>query len=149
MNEMIFKRAYALAKKAFKADEVPVGAVIFDTKTREIIATARNQTERLKSPLAHAEMICIRRALKKTGKKRLVGYSLFVTLEPCTMCAGAFAAVRLDSLYFGAYDKKSGAVCQGAQVFTHPQTHHKIKVIGGIRDIECGNLMTAFFKSKR
>ena len=149
MNEMIFKRAYALAKKAFKADEVPVGAVIFDTKTREIIAAARNQTERLKSPLAHAEMICIRRALKKTGKKRLVGYSLFVTLEPCAMCAGAIAAVRLDNLYFGAYDKKSGAVCQGAQVFTHPQTHHKIKVIGGICDTECGNLMTAFFKSKR
>jgi len=149
MNETIFKKAYGLAQQAFKADEVPVGAVIFKTETGEIIATGRNQTEKLKDPLAHAEMVCIKKALKKTGEKRLVGYSLFVTLEPCVMCAGAIAAVRLDTLYFGAYDQKSGAVNQGAQVFTHPQTHHKIKVIGGIHEVECGDLMRTFFKNKR
>jgi len=149
MNETIFNIAYALATEAFEADEVPVGAVIFDTKTHEVVATARNQTEELKSPLAHAEMICIAEALKKLGQKRLPGYSLYVTLEPCAMCAGAIAAVRLDNLYFGAYDPKSGAVEQGAKVFTHPQTHHKIIVKGGIHEGECGDLLKQFFKNKR
>ena len=149
MNEKIFKKAYHMAEAAFQADEVPVGAVIFNTETGEIITSARNRTEALQSPLAHAEMICIRKALKKTGLKRLVGYSLFVTLEPCAMCAGAIAAVRLDNLYFGAYDPKSGAVYQGAKVFTHPQTHHKIRVTGGIHETECRDLMKNFFKAKR
>ena len=149
MNETIFKKAYQLATEAFMADEVPVGAVIFKTQTGEIIAKARNRVEELKNPLAHAEMLCISKALKKTGEKRLNGYSLFVTLEPCMMCAGAIAAVRLDNLFFGAYDPKSGAVCQGAQVYTHPQTHHKIKVTGGIHEVECGDLLKSFFKNKR
>lgn len=149
MNETIFNTAYALATEAFKADEVPVGAVLFDTKTLEVVAVARNQTEELKSPLAHAEMICIEQALQKLGQKRLPGYSLFVTLEPCVMCAGAIAAARLDHLYFGAFDPKSGAVEQGARVFTHPQTHHKINVTGGIHEAECGDLLKQFFKNKR
>jgi len=149
MNETIFKTAYDLATEAASADEVPVGAVIFSTQTGEIIATARNRVEELKSPLAHAEMLCIINALQKTDSKWLDGYSLFVTLEPCVMCAGAIAAVRLDNLYYGAYDPKSGAVRQGAQVFNHPQTHHKIQVTGGIHEAECGALMTSFFKAKR
>jgi len=149
MNEMIFKMAYTLAQDAFKADEVPVAAVIFDTQTHEIIATARNQTEALNSPLAHAEMLCIKAACQKLGQKRLPGYSLFVTLEPCVMCAGAIAAARLDHLYFGAFDPKSGAIEQGTKVFTHPQTHHKINITGGIHGDECGQLLKTFFKKKR
>jgi len=149
MNETIFKTAYELAKQAAKADEVPVGAVIFNTQTEEIIATARNQSEELNSPLAHAEILCIRNACQKLGMKRLTGYSLFVTLEPCTMCAGAIAWARLDHLYFGAYDPKTGAVNQGPQVFTRPQTHHKIQIEGGIHADMCGELLTAFFMNKR
>ena len=149
MNEAIFETAYALAKQAAEADEVPVAAVIFNTKTGEIIASARNKTEELKSPLAHAEMICIREACLKLNAKRLNGYSLFVTLEPCAMCAGAISWARLDHLYFGAYDPKTGAVNQGPQVFNHPQTHHKICVKGGIHADMCGALLTTFFKDKR
>ena len=149
MNEMIFRTAYEAALAAFQADEIPVGAVIFNTRSGEIIATARNRTEELKSPLAHAELLCIQEACQKAGVKRLTGYSLFVTLEPCTMCAGAIAWARLDHLYFGAYDPKTGAVCQGPSVFTHPQTHHKIDITGGIHADECGDLMTRFFQAKR
>ena len=149
MNETIFKTAYVLAKEAFEADEVPVGAVIFNSETQEIVAATRNRTEELKSPLAHAEIMCIKEACQKLEQKRLVGYSLFVTLEPCAMCAGAIAAARLDNLYFGAFDPKSGAVQQGAKVFTHPQTHHKIKIKGGIHETECGELLKQFFKNKR
>ena len=149
MNETIFRAAYEEALAAFRADEVPVGAVLFNTQTKEIITTARNRTEADRNPLAHAEVLCIQEACRKLGAKRLPGYSLFVTLEPCTMCAGAIAWARLDHLYFGAYDPKTGAVCQGPSVFTHPQTHHKINVTGGIHADECGALMTRFFQEKR
>ena len=149
MNETIFKTAYALAQKAAQLDEVPVGAVIFNTETKEIIASAYNQTEKTKNPLAHAELLCIHEACQKLGVKRLTGYSLFVTLEPCTMCAGAIAWARLDNLYFGAYDPKTGAIKQGPQVFSHPQTHHKINIEGGIHADICGQLLTTFFQTKR
>ena len=149
MNDLIFKRAYALAKEAYEAGEVPVGAVIFRTGTEEIVAEARNRTEELKDPTAHAEILCIQQACRKLDVKRLVGCSLFVTVEPCTMCAGAIGWARLDRLCFGAYDPKTGGVMQGSQVFTHPQTHHKIKIEGGIHSDECGDLMTAFFKERR
>jgi len=149
MNELIFKTAYQLAVEAAQADEVPVGAVIFNTKTGDIIASARNRTEEMNSPLAHAELLCIQEACTQLKAKRLTGYSLFVTLEPCAMCAGAIAWARLDSLYFGAYDPKTGAVCQGPEVFTHPQTHHKIRVESGLHAEECGALLTSFFQSKR
>ncbi len=149
MNETIFTTAFNLAQEAFAADEVPVGAVIFKTETGEIVASARNRTEELKSPLAHAEILAIDAATQQLGQKRLTGYSLFVTLEPCTMCAGAIAWARLDNLYFGAFDPKTGAVHQGPQVFTHPQTHHKITIEGGIHATECGDLLTRFFQAKR
>ena len=149
MNDTIFKTAFALAQEAFTADEVPVGAVVFNTSTGEIIAVERNRTEEYKSPLAHAEILAIHAACATTRQKRLTGYSLFVTLEPCTMCAGAIAWARLDALYFGAYDPKTGAVEQGPCVFTHPQIHHKITVHGGFHADECGLLMTRFFQQKR
>ena len=149
MNDTIFNRAYAQALEAFAADEVPVGAVIFETATGQIVAEARNRTEERRDPLAHAELLCIHDACTRLNLKRLTGYSLFVTLEPCAMCAGAIAWARLDNLYFGASDPKSGAICQGAQVFTHPQTHHKIHIVGDIHATECGALLTRFFRQKR
>lgn len=149
MNEEIFNRAYQLAQEAFAADEVPVGAVIFQTQTHEIIVEARNRTEEDKNPLAHAELLCIREACQRLGVKRLTGYSLFVTLEPCTMCAGAISWARLDGVYFGADDPKTGGVRQGACVFSHAQTHHKPRIEGGIHADLCGKLMSAFFQGKR
>lgn len=137
------------AQQAFSADEIPVGAVVFNSKTFEVITTAHNQTIALCDPLAHAEVIAIRAACAKLHVGQLVGYSIFSTLEPCVMCAGAIGWSRLDNVYYGASDPKSGAVDQGARVFTHPQTHHKPLVQKGIRATECGALMTDFFKAKR
>ena len=127
---------------------MPVGAVIFNTQTGEILTTACNQTEKKKDVLAHAEMLAIRQASKKLNCKFLDGYSMFVTLEPCAMCAAAIAWARLDALYYGATDPKTGGVRQGAKVFTHSQTHHKIKA--QLKTIpECGQIMHDFFQKKR
>ena len=136
------------AHKAFDLDEVPVGAVVFNTQTGEIIARAHNLVEKNKNPLKHAEMQVIEKSLKKANDKFLGGYSIFVTLEPCVMCAGAIAWARLDGLYYGASDPKTGAIEQGAKVFSHSQTHHKLK-IEKWTNLECGSLMTQFFKRKR
>ncbi|MBP5343495.1 MAG: nucleoside deaminase [Alphaproteobacteria bacterium] len=147
-REKIIRLALHQAQQAFLQQEIPVGAVIFHSKTGQIIAKAHNKSEQKKSPLNHAEMIVISQALKKIQDKFLTGYSMFVTLEPCAMCAGAIAWARLDALYYGASDPKTGAVEQGAQVFSHPQTHHKIKVEKW-HIPECGQIMTDFFKGKR
>lgn len=144
----IIKKAIQYAQRAFRADEVPVGAVIFDTQTGEILVSARNQTETKKDVLAHAEMLAIRQAAKKLNRKFLDGYSMFVSLEPCTMCAAAIAWARLDSLYYGAADPKTGGIRQGAKVFTRSQTHHKIKV--QFKNVpKCGQIMHDFFQKKR
>ena len=149
MNDEILQIDLEQAQQAFTLDEVPVSAVIFDSNTKKIICTAFNQTETLKNPTAHAELLAIQEASRILNEKRLNGYSMFVTLEPCAMCAGAIAWARLDSLYFGAYDPKSGAIEQGACVFNHPQTHHKIFISGGHWADIFGQLLTSFFKSKR
>ena len=147
-REKIKNKAFCLALQAFKADEVPVGAVIFNSKTGEIIAKAHNQTEQKKDVLAHAEMLAIRQASKKLGRKFLDGFSMYVTLEPCVMCAGAINWARLDAIYYGATDPKTGAIRQGAKVFTHSQTHHKPKS-RLVSCPECGEIMSRFFKAKR
>ncbi|MBQ3695739.1 MAG: nucleoside deaminase [Alphaproteobacteria bacterium] len=136
------------AHKAFESEEVPVGAVVFNTKTGEIITKAHNWVEKQKNPLHHAEIQAIEKALKKINDKFLSGYSIFITLEPCVMCAGAIAWARLDGLFYGASDPKTGAIEQGAKVFSHSQTHHKLKVAKW-PNLECGALMTQFFKRKR
>ena len=147
-SEKIIKRALQCARRAFQADEVPVGAVIFNTQTKEILTTAYNQTEAKKDVLSHAEMLAIRKACKKLNCKFLDGFSMFVTLEPCTMCAAAIAWARLDAIYYGATDPKTGGVRQGAKVFTHSQTHHKIK--NQFECVpECGQIIHGFFKKKR
>ena len=149
LPDEIVELAIQKAKEAFTMDEIPVGAVIFNTKTFEVVSAAHNETGQKYDPLAHAEIVAIRQACQKLNVKQLVGYSIFTTLEPCVMCAGAIGWARLDNVYFGASDPKTGAVDQGAQVFIHPQTHHKPNVVRGIRAEECGALMTKFFKAKR
>lgn len=147
-SKIIIKKALQCAQKAFHMDEVPVGAVIFDTQTGQILATAYNQTETKKDVLAHAEMLAVCKACKKLNRKFLDGYSMFVTLEPCTMCAAAIAWARLDAVYYGATDPKTGGVRQGSKVFTRSQTHHKIK--NKLKTIpECGQIMHDFFQKKR
>lgn len=148
-NETILKTAYELALQAAKEDEVPVGAIVYHSQTKEIISACYNQTEKQKNPLAHAEILAIQEACKKLNMKRLTGYSLFVTLEPCTMCAGALSWARLDGVFFGAYDPKTGAIEQGCKVFSHSQTHHKPIIQGGFDAEKNGQILTDFFKQKR
>lgn len=148
-NETILKKAHKAALTAMQKDEVPVGAVIYHSKTKEIIACAYNQTEHKKNPLAHAEILAIQKACKKLNVKRLNGYSIFVTLEPCVMCAGAISWARLDNVFFGAFDPKTGGICQGAKVFTHTQTHHKPFCQGGFDETQNSQILTNFFKQKR
>ncbi len=149
MNDKILQKALIYAYKAAQKDEVPVGAVIFNSKTNEIIACAHNQTENHQLPFAHAEIIAIKKACKKLKVKRLDGYSLFVTLEPCVMCAGAISWAHLDALYFGACDAKTGAINQGTCVFNHMQTHHKPQIFSGFEAEKCGQILSCFFKNKR
>lgn len=149
MDDRIFQKALHLAQLAAKHDEVPVGAIIFHSQTGEIIAEAFNHVESRHDPTAHAEISAIQKAGRKLGVSKLVGYSIFVSLEPCAMCAMAIALARLDALYFGAFDPKTGGVCQGAKIFTLPQTHHKPHVQGGFYATECGALLKDFFKQKR
>ena len=131
----VFEVAYEQARLAYQADEVPVGAVVFHPQTFEIIAFAHNETRSLQDPTAHAELLSIQRACQVLNVKRLDGYALFVTLEPCVMCAGAISWAHIDTVYYGASDVKTGAIEQGAKVFTHAQTHHKPTVFKGIEII--------------
>ncbi len=130
------------------AGEVPVGAVITDPNGA-IVAAAGNRTERDNDPSAHAEMLVIRAACNAVGAPRLPGHALYVTLEPCAMCAAAIAAARLERLYFGAYDPKSGGVDHGPRIFTQPTIHHRPEVYGGIGEGEAAALLRDFFSERR
>ncbi len=131
------------AKKAASLGEVPVGAVL--VKDKEIIFRAHNQTEALENPLAHAELLVLKQALSLPAYRRLTGCSLYVTLEPCPMCAGAILLARPDRVYFGAYDLAAGA-CGGK---TDLLATSPIEVYGGIMEQECSELLTGFFKKLR
>ena len=149
IKEKIIQAGLKEAQKAFLEDEVPVGAIVFNTQTEEIIAKAHNKIVQSKDATAHAERLAISKACKKLKTDKLTGYSLFSTLEPCIMCSGAIALSRLDKVYYGASDVKTGAIEQGAKVFTHPQTHHKPKQIENLNISACGQILTDFFKTKR
>jgi cytidine deaminase len=140
--------ALAEARAAAARGEVPVGAVIVAPDGR-IMARAGNRTRQLADPTAHAEMLVIRAACAATGSERLAGHDLYVTLEPCAMCAAAIAAARIGRLYYGAADPKSGGVAQGARVFTHPQCHHAPEVYDGINADAAGALLKDFFAARR
>lgn len=139
--------ALGQAREARARGEVPVGAVL--VMGGEVLAQAGNRTRELSDPTAHAEMLVIRQACARLGAERLTGADLYVTLEPCPMCAAAIAAARVGRLYFGALDPKSGGVMVGARVFSHPQCHHAPQVYDGIGAGESEALLKAFFAAKR
>ena len=131
------------AKKASKQGEIPVGAVV--VHNGKVIAKSGNKTEKLKDPTAHAEMVVIREACKKLGEARITECDLYVTLEPCPMCATAISFARIRRLYYGAADSKGG----GAFLFNQPTCHHRPEIYNGIAETECGSLLKEFFLDKR
>ena len=141
------RRALELAAEAASAGEVPVGAVV--TRDGEIVAEARNAMRGSLDPTAHAEMVAIRAAAVAIGQPRLDGCTLWVTLEPCAMCAAALALARVDAVSFAAEDPKGGGVVHGPRIFNQPTCHHRPDVLGGIGEDEAAAQLRAFFAGRR
>src|ERR1700686_1918295 len=139
--------ALKTAENAGKAGEVPIGCVI--VRGFEVIATAGNRTLTDRDPTAHAEILAIRQAAEAIGTERLVDCDLYVTLEPCTMCAGAISFARIRRLYYGAADPKGGAVESGGRFFASPTCHHRPEIYGGIAELEAAALLRGFFAELR
>lgn len=139
--------ALALAEQAALAGEVPVGAVI--VRDGQLVVAERNRMRSSGDPTAHAEMLAIRSALKKIGSGRLAKCDLYVTLEPCTMCAGAISHARLRRVYYAAEDVKGGAVDNGVRFFNQPTCHHAPEVISGISEERAANMLRGFFADRR
>ena len=139
--------ALAEARAAAARGEVPVGAVV--SRGGDVLARAGNRCRERADPTAHAETLAIRDACAAMQSERLEGCTLWVTLEPCAMCAGAVAAARLDRLVYSAADPKSGGVTVGARVLDRPQAHHRVEVIGGVMEAEASALLRAFFAGRR
>ena len=139
--------ALAEARRAAEAGEVPVGAVV--VRDGAVIAAAGNSTRRCFDPTAHAEMVALREAARILGDDRLAGCDLYVTLEPCPMCAGAISLARIRRLYFAAPDPKGGAVEHGPRLFGQPTCHHAPEVYGGLREAEAAALLREFFAARR
>lgn len=135
------------AKAAAARGEVPVGAVV--VSGGEVVARAGNRTLEHRDPTAHAEILAIREACRVLGSERLVGCDLYVTLEPCPMCAGAISFARIRRLYFGAGDPKGGAVEHGVRLYASPTCHHEPEVYGGIGESEAAAILRAFFAERR
>lgn len=139
--------ALKTAENAGKSGEVPIGCVI--VRDYEVIATAGNRTLTDRDPTAHAEILAIRQATEVSGSERLVDCDLYVTLEPCTMCAGAISFARVRRLYYGAADPKGGAVESGVRFFSSPTCHHRPDIYGGIGEQEAAALLRGFFAARR
>lgn len=144
MSEAIRQAAAAAAR-----GEVPVGCVVVDSDSGEVLAAAGNRSEERRDPTAHAEILAIRAAAERLGAPRLTGADLYVTLEPCAMCAAAISFARIRRLCFGAYDPKTGGVEHGPRFFQQSTCHHAPEVVGGLRESECAALLKAFFEGKR
>lgn len=136
------------ARAAGARGEVPVGAVVVSPRG-QIVARAGNRTREMSDPTAHAEVLAIRAACAEAGSERLLGHDLYVTLEPCAMCAAVISAARIGRVYYGASDPKSGGVAHGARVFSHSQAHHVPEVYDGIGAAEAEALLKDFFASRR
>ena len=147
-HEYYMQLALKEARKAFNKDEVPIGAIIVD-KDGNILSRAHNQGEHGSSALNHAEILAIYKATQKLKQPRLWDCKIYVTLEPCTMCAAAISFARIKTLYFGAYDEKGGAVTSGVKFYEQKNCHHKPNVLGGILENECSQILKNFFKNKR
>jgi tRNA(adenine34) deaminase len=139
--------ALKAAETAGKSGEVPIGCVI--VLNNEVIATAGNRTLTDRDPTAHAEILAIRRATEAVGSERLIDCDLYVTLEPCTMCAGAISLARIRRLYYGAADPKGGAVDSGVRFFAQPTCHHAPEVYSAVGETEAAALLREFFKARR
>jgi len=146
-DKIFMQLALKEAQKAFEEDEVPVGAVIIHKN--KLIAKAHNQVERLKDPTAHAEIIAITQAASSLGAKWLNECTLYVTIEPCTMCAGALVLSRIKNVVYGAKDPKTGACGSVFNIANTKKLNHRIKVKSGILEKECSLLLKEFFKKKR
>ena len=142
------KQAILQAKKALKYDEVPIGAVLVDSKTGKIMAKAYNKVEKCDAT-CHAEILAMKKACKKLKQNRLRDHDLYVTLEPCAMCAGAISLMRIRNLYFATEDKKGGAIINGVRFFEQKTCHHKPNVNVGLCQEEASTLLKDFFKTKR
>lgn len=141
--------ALAEARAAADRGETPVGAVIVDPATGAIVARASNRPRELSDPTAHAEILAIRDACAAFGSERLPGFDLYVTLEPCAMCAAAISFARIRRLYYGAADPKGGAVDNGPRFYAQPTCHHAPEVYGGIEERAAADLLRTFFAARR
>ena len=146
-HEIYMNYAFKEAEKAFEKNEIPVGCIIVFQNT--IVAKAHNLVESLKDPTAHSEILAITSAAEYLQSKQLVGCSMYVTLEPCAMCAGAIVLAKLEAVYFGAFDNKSGACGSVLNVTNNKSLNHQLSVTGGIMDDKCGELIRSFFDVKR
>jgi tRNA(Arg) A34 adenosine deaminase TadA len=142
-------RALEEAKTAALRDEVPIGAVLVHGETGKVVAATGNRGIKNADPTAHAEILVIREQCEKLGLQRLPEYDLYVTLEPCTMCAAAISFARIRRLVIGAIDEKGGGVLHGARFYDQPTCHHKPQVTSGIMAEDCGQILKDFFKRKR
>ena len=148
-DETYMQAALDKAREAALAGEVPIGALIFDPSSKTVVATARNSPIKLNDPCAHAEILALRAAGQVIGNYRLGGLWLYVTLEPCAMCAGAISHARITRLIYGADDPKGGAVAHGPKFFAQPTCHWRPEVEAGILAKDSGALLKAFFKARR
>jgi tRNA(adenine34) deaminase len=146
MNPLL-AAAFAEAEAAGRRGEVPVGAVV--SRQGAILSQAGNRVEEMADPTAHAEILALRAAALAIGAPRLDGCDLWVTLEPCPMCAGAIALARIRRLHFGAYDPKGGGVDHGPRIFDQPTCHHRPEVVGGIEESRAAAMLRAFFRERR
>src|SRR5690349_20301039 len=147
MHDHFMRLAYQEAEAALSESEVPIGAVIvYDGR---VIASAHNQREQLQDPTAHAEMIAITQAAQSLGSWRLEGCTLYVTLEPCPMCAGAIVNARIPTVVFGATDPKAGAVTTLYQILSDPRLNHRCEIVAGVLAEPCGAMLSEFFRRKR
>lgn len=148
-SESYMEMALLEAERASQRGEVPVGCVVVEAETGTVLARAGNRTEELNDPTAHAELLAIRDAAKRRGSARLTGCDLYVTLEPCAMCATAISFARIRRVYFGAYDPKMGGVEHGPAMFGQPTCHHSPEVYGGLFETAAAELLRTFFRGKR
>ncbi len=147
MHQSMMLRALAQATQAEKEGEVPVGAII--THQEQIVAAAYNQREQLNDPTAHAEMVAITQAAEALQSWRLTECTLYVTLEPCPMCAGAILQARIPRVVYGAADPKAGAVHSLFRLLSDPRLNHQVEIVPGVLANECGGMLTAFFREQR
>jgi tRNA(adenine34) deaminase len=146
-DEHFMRVALAEARRALDHDDVPVGCAVVSGD--EVVALAHNERELLRDPTAHAEILALRRAAELLGSWRLDGAVVYVTLEPCAMCAGAIVLARVPSVVFGAFDPKAGAAGSVLDVLSEPRLNHRPRVTGGVLAPECGTLLRSFFASRR